>query len=175
MVRRRFAGAGPALRQGQRRKTEWFGAADVGVSTVLAANTVILDQVLTTAEKAKRPFTVVRVRGMLWVGSDQVVTQEEVQGALGFSVVTDQAVAVGITAVPLPIFDSESDEFFVWQPFFNGQQANVGSPFGMAFEFDSKAMRKVSDGQDIAVVMENGSDSFGLQYLIQFRLLVKLH
>jgi len=40
---------------------------------------------------------------------------------------------------------------------------------------DSKAMRKVQEGQDIAIVLENGSALDGMLFLLQFRMLVKLH
>ena len=41
------------------------------------------------------------------------------------------------------------------------------------FEFDSKAMRKLEVGQTLAVVIENGHASYGVQYYSQFSILFK--
>ena len=162
-------------RTAPRRMSSWLASADLNAWTALPANTVILDQTLTTAEKARRPFTVVRTRGILFVVSDTSAAVEEPFGAIGFSVVSDQAVAVGVTAVPLPIFDEASDLFFVHQfwGIASGMGAAVGPSQTGVFPFDSKAMRKVDDSEDIAVVIENASALDAALYMIKFRLLIK--
>ncbi len=176
VISRSFAG-----RVGERRKTEWLASADATGTTNLGAATKILDQSLTTVEKAKLPFTVVRVRGMVYVQSDQVAADEEQFGAVGFAVVSDLAVAAGIASIPDPISNENSDLWFVHQFFFAGTRAGGGAGTGVptlngvTFPFDSKAMRKVEEGSDIAVVLSNADAAFGLQYIVKFRLLIKLH
>jgi len=121
----------------------------------------------------------VRTRGSLWVASDQFATAEQPFGALGFSVVTDQALAIGVTAVPTPITDEGDDSFFLWAPFF--ADVRVGAATDTQWQtftrldFDSKAMRKVNDGRSVIVTLENASAADGLLFVIKFRMLVKLH
>ena len=56
------------------------------------------------------------------------------------------------------------------------QASAIGfSPDVKPFEIDSKAMRKVDEGQDIAVLIQNNSALHGMAYLLEFRMLVKLH
>ena len=179
MARGFHRGFSRPLRQGQRRATEWLGSADVSVTQNLAANTVILLQSLTAVEIAKLPFTVTRTRGSIWVASDQVAATRTPFGALGFSVVSQPAIAIGVTAVPLPLFDENSDMFFVhtfWATSFTFVTAAGFSSDGfIRTDFDSKAMRKVQEGEDIAVVVENGAAAGGVDMLLKFRLLIKLH
>jgi len=153
-----------------RRSTEWLASADVTTFTTLAASGVVLSQFFAFLE----PATIIRTRGSLWVKSDQVAAQETSFGALGFSVVTNQANAIGVTAVPTPITDEASDEFFVWMPFATLIETTVGAIKGFEYPFDSKAMRKVTSGQTTVVTLENAS-LVGLEFLIKFRMLVKLH
>jgi len=42
-------------------------------------------------------------------------------------------------------------------------------------DFDSRAMRKVEDGQDIALVAESGGASVGVNFTKSGRFLIKLH
>jgi len=163
-------------RTSQRRKTLWTGSAADATVNSLAASAAVLDQSLTFVA----PETIVRVRGTLWVRSDQLAASESAYGALGMSVVKDPALAIGVTAVPTPITDISDDSFFLWMPYMaaivvEGSTAGFTwehNPFDR-YEFDSKAMRKVSDGDSMIVTLENES-AFGIFYVINFRLLTKL-
>ncbi len=84
-----------------RRSTEWIASAVITGSSSLAAATAVLDQSINIAEQS----TIVRTRGSLFVKSDQVAANEQPFGALGMAVVTDQANAIGITAMPTPTTD----------------------------------------------------------------------
>ena len=42
------------------------------------------------------------------------------------------------------------------------------------YDFDSKAMRKVPEGSQLVWVVENATTAFGMNYLLQFAVLVKL-
>ncbi len=164
------------LRQGQRRQTEWLASAIVTDVQTLPALNIILDQLLTTAELAKRPFTVVRTRGTLTVWSDQAAAFETPFGGMGFMVVSEKAAALGVTAVPTPVLNQKDDGFFVYESF----QASAGntvvgqSDGRQVMQFDSKAQRKVEEGENIVVTLENSSAADGLFYIVQFRLLIKV-
>ena len=82
--------------RGQRRATEWFASANVTGVTTLAAASFLFSQSLTAAELAKRPFTVTRTVGSIWVRSDQVANTEDPFGAIGFRVVSEKAIATGL-------------------------------------------------------------------------------
>ena len=173
MARRSFAGNRPALRQGQRRQTEWFASADQTGIVVLGGNTFLFSQSLTAAELAKRPFTVTRVVGSVWVASDQVAAAEQPFGALGFLVVSDKAVALGATALPDPITQEGSDSWFVYRSFAGSGGPIEGRPM-IEHMFDSKAQRRVEDGEDIAVMLSNANAAQACAFILKFRMLVKL-
>ncbi len=168
-----------APRRGPQRKTLWLDFAQVltGKTTVAAATAVALSQ-LNAAALAIRPFTVVRTRGLLWVSSDQASAVEEPFGALGFAVVSEQATAVGVTALPTPITEAGSSMFFSWTPWY--ASINVLSGVGAqnisnVYEFDSKAMRKVEVGEDISMTIENGNANDGASIIAMARILIKTH
>ena len=157
-----------------RRLTQWVGSADNTAAAALGAGAAVLDQSLVLAGE---PVTIVRTRGIITVGPDQTANNENIFGALGMCIVSDQAVAIGITAIPTPITDSSSDLFFLHQYFASG--VRVADATGIAnltrtFHFDSKAMRKVSEDQTLVVTVENSSATTGLEYILQFRMLLKL-
>ena len=139
----------------------------------LAAGTSILDQTATDDQ----PVTIIRTRGMLNVISDTVVASEQPFGAFGLAVVSDQAVAIGVTAIPTPYTDADSDLWFV-HGYFAAPTA-FGTSVGFAnvsmnVEFDSKAMRRMSQDETVVVVIENGSGAAGALFTFNFALLVKV-
>jgi hypothetical protein len=91
-------------------------------------------------------------------------------------VVSEQAATVGITAVPTPQTESESDLFFVYETLGGTVDPTAGGfEEGWTQQVDSKAMRKVNDDQDIIFVIETGSVSLGAQIKMSGRMLIKLH
>ncbi len=162
----------------QVRETLWIGVAET-VTTLASANTATIINVASAGVDALRPFTVVRSVGFMGIRSDQTATSETYDAAIGFSVVTDQAAAIGVTAVPTPWTDLGSDSFFVHQMlmqrflFISG----VGVESGMLswMHYESKAMRRVNDDQTVAFVVEGSSLSAGSVIHHAGRQLVKLH
>jgi len=159
------------------RKTFWFSGV-ISVTTV-AAGASVLVTTLNAAALALRPFTIVRTRGWWSMFSDTNVASEDQVAMIGRIVVSDQAVAIGVTAVPTPITDSGSGWFS-----YDGaaQRMNVGSEVGIQGNFaperyviDSKSMRKVEEGQDVIKVVEASAASEGLILTSFSRVLVKLH
>ena len=177
MARRQLVVRGGVSR-GVRRKTQWGSSADVTASIAIGPQVALLTQDLSGAALASVvPATIVRTRGELWVRSDQVAAVEEPFGALGFSVVTEAARAVGVAAVPIPITDEGADVFFVHQ-FWQCGAVETGAvqeaPWSR-YSFDSKAMRKITDGEAVVVTMENASAVGLADFILKFRMLFKLH
>jgi len=171
--RRSFIRSGRAVRE-----TMWVGVGETN-STIAASSTALLINSGSAGLLALRPFTVVRTRGILAFRSDQTGVSEAFHAALGYSVVTDQASAIGITAVPTPYTDIGSDMFYVHQ-FFSGRfefVTGVGfHPQSMQVkEYDSKAMRRVNDDSDVVTVLETSSLSSGINIYHAARFLIKLH
>ncbi len=162
-----------------RRQTAWLDDTDPAAANALAANGSVLFASLNAAALAFRPFTVVRVRGLLSIISDQLAASEFAHGAIGFAVVSDQAVAAGIASVPTPTLESGSGLWFLhesWSHSFDFA-TSIGFQQGGQdmFRLDSKAMRKVDLGQDVAIVLENGSSTAGISFVLNFRMLIKTH
>jgi len=144
--------------------------------TLASTNAVAMIASLNAAALALRPFTIVRTRGMAYVSSDQVAASEIYSVSMGYAVVSDQAVAIGVTAVPTPDTDRGSDLFFVFEDFFGRFEFITGTGTqerGFSRGYDSKAMRKVEQGQDLAQTIECPSTS-GI-YSEAARILIKLH
>jgi len=160
-----------------RRDTAWFGITDA--STTLGAGISAVSGSFNAAALAMRPFTIIRVRGWMFLRSDQVAASEAYGVSVGFAVVSDQASAIGVTAVPTPITDKSSDLFFLYESLFGRIEAQsaVGvQEIGRFAKVDSKAMRKVNDDQDMVIVAENSGLSSDTVILADgYRMLVKLH
>ncbi len=162
-----------------RRETRWIASADQTAAVALPAASARLDQSLTTIELALRPFTIVRTVGVLFWSTDQTAASEQPYVALGGAVVSEQAVAIGVTAVPTPIADEASDLFFLYETaaafILTASNASISSPANVSRYFDSRAQRKVEDGQDVVFVLENGEATMAGLFILKFRMLVKLH
>jgi len=104
----------------------------------------------TAAEDALRPYTVIRTHLFISIISDQAIASEVQNVAIGFCVVSDQASAIGVTAVPTPIADLGSDAWYLHQFIMNDftfrDATGAQSAANQWIQVDSKAMRKVEDG-----------------------------
>ncbi len=162
----------------QVRETLWLGIDEV-VQTLASANTAALINSLNAAALALRPFTITRTVGFFGVRSDQTATSETYDGAVGMAVVSDQASAIGITAVPTPWTDLGSDLFFTHQMLMGRFLDLTAAGFEMNaltwIQYESKAMRRVNEDQDIVVTVEGSSLSAGCAVHHAARILVKLH
>ncbi len=119
--------------------------------------------------------TLLRVRGMFSVKSDQVATSEDQLGSIGMILVTDTALGVGITAIPGPSADDDDDGWFIHsyfaQHFHLLTAAGFVNDLAKSYPFESKAKRKVHDGNSIAIVAENTHATHALSIAVQFRVL----
>ena len=169
-ARRSFSG-----RRSPGRLTEWIALQFASDATALAANSTVLFASLNAAALAKRPFTIVRVVGSMFVQSDQNAAIENPFGAFGLAVVSAEASAVGVTAVPDPVTTPESDLWMGYQSFAaeGSASTNVGRPANFQ-TFDFRAMRKVDGNSDFVTVVANSSAADGLLFILNYRFLVKL-
>ncbi len=171
--------SGLVLRGGrQRRQTRWADVTET-VSVLAAASTAVISNVTSADFNALRPYTIVRVRGVLHLVSDQQAASEDYSAAFGIAVVSDQAAAIGVSAVPTPITDRGSDLWLVYEElasrFVFGSGVGFENAGGIFRQFDSRAMRKVEDGDQPTFVKETSSQSNGVRFYSAARLLIKLH
>ncbi len=168
MARNRFQHRGP------KRLTAWAFAAPINATLAAAGGTLMFS--LNAAALAVRPFTIVRSHWAWMLQSDQSAGLEDQVGAFGVAVVSDQAEAVGITALPTPITDLGSDLFFVHQMMMARQSNLTDRTFPAVTGFtDSKAMRKVNDDQDMVVTAEFSAAGAGFILTLGGRFLLKMH
>ena len=157
------------------RLTEWIGLTYQTNEKQLAAGTFVVESSLNALALAKRPFTITRTVGLIAVRSDQSAGVESPFGAVGMMVVSDKAVATGATAIPDPVTQVSSDEWFLYQTFLAAGNSDVSvGQVWLVFQFDSRAQRKVVDGEDFVSVIANANATDGLSYIFQQRVLVKL-
>jgi len=170
--RREFARGAAAISHA--RKTTWIGF--IPITSTLTALGGTLYFTLNAAALALRPFTIVRTRFELAMSSDQAAAQEDQTASFGLAVVSDQAASLGVTALPTPTTDAASSMWFVHKWLYGDESSLADNPKQMAkYTVDSKAMRKVEVGQDIAVLAEFVAVGAGLTMLVGGRILVKLH
>ena len=141
----------------QRNATDW-GRTLIANTTIGGSTKVLLGSFILANPGIGEVIR--RTRGRFHVISDQGSVTEQQDGALGMIVVTDTALAVGITAIPGPVTDANDDGWFVWEPFTQVSQLTLGASFTsggttLQYEFDSKAMRKVAHGFSMAIVLES--------------------
>ncbi len=168
--------SGLVLRGGRnRRESVWIGGTDVRTA-IATATTASLVTSLNAAALALRPFTVVRTRGFMYLMSDQAAAAEFQTVAVGMAVVSDQAVAIGVTALPTPVTDSASDLWYLYEWLAGNATDLTDLAIGGQFkEIDSRAMRKVEDGQDVVMLVESGAQTNGMNIHTFQRTLIKLH
>ena len=159
------------------RKTFWLSGAVVrGVLASASSATIVTS--LNAAALALRPFTIVRTRGVWHIVSDQLAAVEQQETAYGAIVVSEEALAVGITAVPTPI-DQDSSSWILFDMMFNRFDFVSGVGFeansGVSRVVDSKAMRKVEEGQQVIEVIQNSGSSDGVTVTTYQKTLIKLH
>ena len=163
--------------RGARRSSTWLDIPPAGVTLTSMGGTITHS--LNADELAKRPFTVVRTHLELQIQSDQSAAAEIQVAGVGLALVSDQALAVGVTAVPTPVTDAESDLWFLHKylmsSFLFGSGIGFQEPNTRSYTIESKAMRKVNDDQDVIVVLELSNIGAGMIVNIAGRLLIKEH
>ena len=158
-----------------RRKTSWQDGGFGRVDGLNADGGAAFTFAVVPGEPS---LTLVRLRGELLVSS-ALSSGDSAEVAVGIGLVTDQALAIGITAFPLPIANIN------WEGWLYHQWCSVGSVSQSAgnrtqnfrFIVDNKAMRKVEIGNSlIAVVEMDNEQGTGVAVDLQLntRMLFKL-
>ena len=162
-------------RGGVRRQSLWIGFGSNQVTLTSLGGTIT--HALNAAALALRPFTIVRTLFVFDLRSDQAAAVEQQAANFGIAVVSDQALAVGITAVPTPVTDIGSDLFFAFIAMYADESSLTDRTRGSSkYLLDSKAMRKVPDDADLAVVAEaDTAVAAGCILRMTGRMLVKLN
>ena len=159
------------------RKTFWLGGIFSQSQRVGSLSASVMTT-LNAGALALRPFTIVRTRGYIHITSDQVAASEDYSGVYAHSVVSVVAAGVGATAVPTPVTNSDGT-FHVYEPFASDFQIQSAVGFedasGLHIPFDSRAMRKVEEGEDLISVVESSTVSTGFLITAFARTLIKLH
>ena len=134
--------------------------------------------VLTTESET----TIVRTRGIVSFTLQAVASLGDgFFGAVGLGIVTNDAFAIGATAMPGPLTDSQWGGWF-WHSYFDlrsvtatiGDGANANG-VSQRLVIDSKAMRKLSNNETLFGMYEVGeSGTATLETLAEVRLLMKL-
>ena len=161
-----------------RRETLWLEMAATS-STLPGATSASRILTLTAGALALRPFTIIRTVFNWHLQSDQFAVSELQQAAIGGAVVTEQASAIGITAIPTPFTDLDSDAWYfhsiLTSQFLFATAIGFESPAGVWKDVESKGQRKVEGGFDVNVMIETSSVSVGSIVSMAGRFLVKLH
>ncbi len=110
--------------------------------------------------------------------SDQEAAVETQSLAVGVAVVSEEAATAGVASIPTPFSEPGSDLWFLHQVMFGGESRLVDK-FAppTTLHIDSRAMRKVPEGGDVAFVGEgmSGGSAGGMIYGMAVRMLIKLH
>ena len=169
----RNRGSGTVVRA-RRRESLWIGL--TFAQDTQTAEGGVIHYALNAAALALRPFTVVRTYMECMLVSDQAAAIENQACAFGWCVVSDQAFAIGITAVPTPVTDIGSDLFYLNKAMF-ADESNLTdrSKGGSKYSIDSKAMRKVNEDQQPIGVLEMSTAGSGIRFFSAGNMLVKLH
>ncbi len=160
-----------------RRETQWVSIS-IASTAIGSAGSATLIRQANAALLALRPFTIVRTRVALHMRSDQISAAENWGASYGFAVVSDQAAAIGVTAVPTPDTDRGSDLWWMYEEYHARFAFTTGVAYieqGFGWMADSKAMRKVEDGQTFVGVAETSSIDSSVVLIDSGRLLIKLH
>jgi len=159
---------------GHKRQVTWVGPADQFTVNVSSGASGINQSFDPAAAGMVKP-TIVRVRGLLLVKLQAYTTDQDVNGAFGMCVVSDEAFAAGAASIPRPFDDAGWDGWFVWQPFsfryeFHSATGDIIGSVG--WDIDSKAMRKVTDNETVVCMVESQSGAFAAS--VNTRVLFKL-
>ena len=127
-----------------RTRYEWQGAA--GAEAALAAAGVIVF-LIGLADKAE---TVMRVRGRIAVLGEGIAAGEATLVTWGVRVFAPGSVAGNVTTSP---FTNSEDDWLAYGmiPLVGGTVESVA----LSVEVDSKAMRRMREGEELALVFEN--------------------
>ena len=162
-------------RVGSRRQTTWIAPADQGFVSVTTGSTTLIASFDPTAAGLPRP-TVVRTRGSVAIAPViGIAADVDIVGAYGLAVVSENAFGQGVSAIPQPFDDANWDGWFVWRSFsirFESNSALTAHINQLVQEVDSKAMRKMGDGDRVVLIAQSQVGAYDIS--MPLRMLMKL-
>ena len=169
----------PRRSNGFRRRVTW-GEGPLGTLTGIATSTQLLFG--TAQQFTLDDLTLTRMRGQVaaWLTVAGGAANEGFDCYFGMCVVSENAAAIGVTAVPSPLADIAWDGWFVHRVFQVRNMATAlaeDSPMQQfRFEVDSKAMRKVHQTDVVVAAFETTESGDGSTMSVSLisRMLLKL-
>ena len=141
---------------GTRQKKHWHGIAP-GAQTFTANSTAVLGFVGTGQD----PATVLRMVGELFVGfgAQTLVAGDAARLAVGFGIVSQDALDVGSSAMPDPGAEPEFDWLWWYETTLSNMSVTTAEAFAQGAGYtrvlvNSKAMRRMSPRQSLACIAE---------------------
>ena len=162
---------------GSRPNRTWAQIHNAAVTTVATSSKILLGQFV--AGTSGIDETILRTRGTFCISQSAPETSDRVLiGAIGMCLVSDNAVAAGVASLPGPITDADDDLWMVWQSFCM-TWVNVGTPATLVVPFpqhviDSKAKRILTQGRQMALVVENASAANAFDIVFNVRSLAQV-
>ena len=159
--------------RGACRKTAWVAPADQAFVAVATGAKVIVasfDPGLLDPSP-----TIIRTRGQVSYFPNNAGADISVVGAFGVGIVSQEAFAIGITAVPGPFDSADWGGWLAWGSYSSRQEfSDTTGIFQSSWQIDvdSKGMRKVATNETLILVWE--SQSGAVDVLMPLRTLWKL-
>ena len=162
----------PPFRAPRPKNRSWSGITSAAFTAVAASAKVLLGSFVLAVPTIDE--TILRTVGLISIETDNQATAENQIGGFGLIRVSTTAFAIGITAIPGPITDIDDDGWLVYVPFAASTGTVAASLNSVQYHFDSKAKRKIQDGESVAIVVENASSVHGFDIAVHLRLLAML-
>ncbi len=160
---------------GRRRLTEWISG-KVNFTDLTSSGGGPLVTFSQAELRDFVPCTIIRTVGLLVVAADtNFITNQIYSGAAGGCVVREDARAAG--ALP-DAFSNSGDDIWFWHQFFAAtidDRADSDLVVSQNFIVDSKAQRKMVDGDALVFMVEGGGEADGFDAALYLRILLKLH
>ncbi len=172
MANKRFISSAP------KRSTAWVTFKTAGFIDHSAAGHLVIASMSKADLEKFVPCTITRTVGLVVVSADtDFITNQIYGGAIGCCVVREEARLVGASAVPQP-FTGADEEMWLYHQFFAevfDDRSDSDLRLTTHYKVDSKAQRKVSDGDAIIFTSQGAGLADGFDVNVMVRMLLKLH
>ncbi len=170
MVARRVARGG-FRRGGLRQRTDWTRTVFTAETVIPAATKVLMVSYVPLESEVTVRRSIVSMN----IRSDQAAATELQVGALGMHVANDNAIAAGAASLLGPSTDRSDDAWFLWAPIMQayvfGSAVGFENAGGRLYSVDSRAQRRIQEGQSIAVMVENAHATHAFSILLGISVL----
>ena len=161
-----------------RRSTFWTGIASSTLTNIIVAAPSDAQSVVTQAEMENVPNpTLVRTRGEIGVYGDMTADDAAILVGFGLMVADTKAFTIGTTALPLPLTDPDSDDWFWYttRMLINAPTGITDQLSAASIAVDSKAMRKIGGDETVVLVAEidDHGSGIGVNFGFALRFLFK--